>query len=81
MPVPSSSYYGGMQKPSCYDRVSNSFMMGATIGITIGMLFGGLGGLRSGFRGRELISKMGKTMLQSGGTFGTFMGVGAALRC
>jgi hypothetical protein len=46
MPVPSSSYYGGMQKPSCYDRVSNSFMMGATIGITIGMLFGGLGGLR-----------------------------------
>jgi len=24
---------------------------------------------------------MGKTMLQSGGTFGTFMGVGAALRC
>jgi len=24
---------------------------------------------------------MGKTMLQSGGTFGTFMGVGAAIRC
>lgn len=46
MPVPSSSIYGGMQKPSCYDRVSNSFMMGATIGVTIGILFGGLGGLR-----------------------------------
>ncbi|CAH1733369.1 reactive oxygen species modulator 1 [Aphis gossypii] len=81
MPVPSTSLYGGQGKPSCYDRVSTSFMMGATIGITLGILFGGIGGLRSGFRGRELISSMGKTMLQSGGTFGTFMGVGAALRC
>lgn len=47
MPVPSANYYGGVQqKPSCYDRISNSFIMGATIGITIGMLFGGLGGFR-----------------------------------
>lgn len=46
MPVPSGSMYGGQGKPSCYDRVSTSFMMGATIGITIGILFGGLGGLR-----------------------------------
>lgn len=47
MPLPSASYYaGGQQKVSCYDRVSNSFMMGATIGITIGMLFGGLGSFR-----------------------------------
>lgn len=46
MPVPSGSLYGGQGKPSCYDRVSTSFMMGATIGITIGILFGGLGGLR-----------------------------------
>lgn len=45
MPVP--SYYGGVQqKPSCYDKVSNGFMMGATIGITIGLLFGGLSGFR-----------------------------------
>lgn len=46
MPVLSTSYYGVQQKPSCYDRVSSSFIMGATIGITIGMLFGGLGGFR-----------------------------------
>jgi len=45
MPVPNTNYYGG-QRPSCYDRISNSFMMGATIGITIGILFGGFGGLR-----------------------------------
>lgn len=36
---------------------------------------------RSGFRGITLVEKMGKTMLQSGMTFGTFMGIGAALRC
>jgi len=46
MPVTSTSLYGGQGKPSCYDRVSTSFMMGATIGITIGILFGGIGGLR-----------------------------------
>jgi len=56
-------------------------MMGATIGVAIGIIFGGFGSFRSGYRGRELISKMGKTMLQSGTTFGTFMGIGAALRC
>lgn len=49
MPVPNTSFYGVQQKPSCYDRVLNSFMMGATIGITIGMLFGGVGGFRYSF--------------------------------
>lgn len=44
--MPVTSYGAINQKPSCYDRVSTSFMMGATIGLTIGMLFGGLGGLR-----------------------------------
>jgi len=58
MPVPSANYYGGVQqKPSCYDRISNSFMMGATIGITIGMLFGGLGGFRY-FFSIHLLSKV-----------------------
>ncbi|XP_050529535.1 reactive oxygen species modulator 1 [Daktulosphaira vitifoliae] len=79
MVPPPTGIYG--QKPSCYDKISNSFIMGATIGITIGMLFGGLSAFRSGFRGTELVGKMGITMMQSGGTFGTFMGVGAAIRC
>lgn len=47
MPVPNANYYGGVQqKPSCYDRISNSFIMGSTIGITIGFLFGGLASYR-----------------------------------
>ena len=37
--------------------------------------------LRHGLRGRELMSMVGKTMLQGGGTFGVFMSVGTAIRC
>ncbi|XP_050438201.1 reactive oxygen species modulator 1 [Adelges cooleyi] len=73
--------YGQRQNISCFDKISNAFMMGATIGITMGIVFGGVSGLRYGLRGRELIGKTAITMLQSGGTFGTFMSVGAALRC
>jgi len=29
---------------------------------------------RMGIRGRDLVNTVGKTMLQGGGTFGTFMG-------
>ena len=32
-------------------------------------------------RGRELIQTVGKTMLQGGGTFGCFMGIGTGIRC
>lgn len=37
--------------------------------------------IRLGMRGRELISSVGKIMLQGGGTFGVFMSVGTAVRC
>lgn len=36
---------------------------------------------RYGLRGRELVSSIGKIMLQGGGTFGVFMSVGTAIRC
>lgn len=36
---------------------------------------------RYGLRGRELLNNVGKVMLQSGGTFGTFMSIGAGIRC
>ena len=36
---------------------------------------------RMGLRGRELMSNVGKMMLQGGGTFGTFMSIGTAIRC
>ncbi|XP_010010134.1 PREDICTED: reactive oxygen species modulator 1, partial [Nestor notabilis] len=34
-----------------------------------------------GMRGRELVGGVGKTMMQSGGTFGTFMAIGMGIRC
>jgi hypothetical protein len=36
---------------------------------------------RLGLRGRELITSMGKVMVQGGFTFGTFMAIGTAIRC
>lgn len=36
---------------------------------------------RYGLRGRELINNVGKTMVQGGGTFGTFMAIGTGIRC
>lgn len=36
---------------------------------------------RVGMRGRELMGGVGKTMMQSGGTFGTFMAIGMGIRC
>lgn len=36
---------------------------------------------RIGMRGRELMGGVGKTMVQSGGTFGTFMAIGMGIRC
>ena len=46
-----------------------------------GAIFGGVGALRMGLRGGELIQTVGKVMVQGGGTFGTFMSIGTAIRC
>jgi hypothetical protein len=36
---------------------------------------------RQGLRGRELLSTVGKSVISAGGTFGTFMAIGSAIRC
>ena len=51
------------------------------LGMATGVLLGGFQALRFGLRGRELVGTVGKSMLQAGGSFGVFMGVGTALRC
>ena len=56
-------------------------MMGCCVGVASGIIFGGFQGWRMGFRGRELVHQLGKTMAQSGGTFGTFMAIGTGVRC
>ncbi|XP_053628933.1 reactive oxygen species modulator 1 [Cherax quadricarinatus] len=79
--VPAGNYYQQGQGPSCWDRVKLGFMMGFSVGMATGALFGGFTALRYGLRGRELMNNVGKVMLQSGGTFGTFMSIGAGIRC
>ena len=79
--MPAVAPQGGQGGGSCFDRAKTGFMMGMTVGMVTGAVFGGFGALRMGLRGRELISETGKLMLQGGGTFGTFMSIGVAIRC
>ncbi|XP_009636361.2 reactive oxygen species modulator 1 [Egretta garzetta] len=79
MPVTVGPY--GQSQPSCFDRVKMGFMMGFAVGMAAGALFGTFSCLRIGMRGRELMGGVGKTMMQSGGTFGTFMAIGMGIRC
>lgn len=69
------------QRPSCWDRIKTGFMMGMSVGFAAGVMFGGFSAWRMGLRGREMYSTIGKFMIQSGGTFGTFMAVGSGIRC
>ncbi len=69
------------QAPSCFSRVKMGFMMGMCVGMASGAIFGGFGAIRYGLRGRELVSQVGKVMVQGGGTFGTFMAIGTGIRC
>jgi len=78
--MPGGSMYQN-QGPSCFDRIKLGFMMGFTVGVVTGGLFGGFSCIRMGLRGRELVGQVGKTMVQSGGTFGTFMAIGSGIRC
>lgn len=79
MPVAVGPY--GQAQPSCFDRVKMGFMMGFAVGMAAGAMFGTFSCLRIGMRGRELMGGVGKTMMQSGGTFGTFMAIGMGIRC
>ncbi|GAU92542.1 hypothetical protein RvY_04611 [Ramazzottius varieornatus] len=81
MPVAAVPQHRGAQQPSCFDRMKLGFGIGFCVGMASGALFGGFGALRAGFRGRELIQHVGKTMIQGGGTFGTFMAIGTGIRC
>jgi len=69
------------QGPSCFDRVKMGFCIGMAVGMSSAALFGGYSALKMGLRGRELVKSMGTVMLQGGGTFGTFMSIGTAIRC
>jgi hypothetical protein len=85
--MPIGGVPGGYQQqqragqPSCMERVKMGAYMGFTIGMSVGCLIGGFSAFRHGLRGRDLVTTVGKAMLQAGGSFGTFMAVGSGLRC
>ncbi|VEL25895.1 unnamed protein product [Protopolystoma xenopodis] len=81
MPVPSGAYGAIGTQPSCFNRMKLGFMMGFCVGMASGAIFGGFTCFRLGLRGRELVSTVGRNMLQGGGTFGLFMTIGTAIRC
>ena len=66
---------------SCVQKLKMGFMMGCMIGGATGVLLGGFSAFRMGLRGTALVSQMGKTAAQSGGSFGVFMMVAQGLRC
>ncbi|XP_070688764.1 reactive oxygen species modulator 1-like [Pempheris klunzingeri] len=79
MPIAVGPY--GQTQPSCFDRVKMGFMMGFAVGMAAGAMFGTFSCLRIDMRGRELTGGVGKTTMQSGGTFGSFMAIRMGIRC
>ena len=73
--------HGYSRGPSCFERIKYGAMIGFAVGLSTGAIFGTFGGIRYGLRGRELLTLLGKTMLQTGGTFGVFMAIGSGIRC
>lgn len=57
------------------------FVLIYLVGLGSGFLFGGFSSFRAGLRGLSLLTNTGKVMVQGGGTFGTFMAIGSAIRC
>ena len=49
--------------------------------IVYSLMFSNIYFFRHGLRGRELLSTVGKSVISAGGTFGTFMAIGSAIRC
>jgi hypothetical protein len=57
------------------------FVMDCAVGMVDRALFGTFSCLRIGMQGRELMGNIGKTMMQSGGTFGTLIAIRMGIRC
>eukprot|EP01135_Chromosphaera_perkinsii_P007610 Nk52_evm66s914 gene=Nk52_evmTU66s914 len=70
----------GPRRPTCFDIAKSGAVLGATMGVAIGAVFGTVGAVRAGYRGKELVSVLGSSMIQYGGTFGLLMGVGSVVR-
>lgn len=65
----------------CWERFKMGALMGGTVGACIGAMFGTFAVLRHGHGGNGFFPTIGKIMLQSGASFGLFMGIGGLVRC
>ncbi|CAJ0585942.1 unnamed protein product, partial [Mesorhabditis spiculigera] len=81
MPAVAAHGVPGGNDVSCFQKLRMGFMMGMMIGGATGVLLGGFAAFRGGLRGKEMLTAMGKTAVQSGGSFGVFMAVAQGLRC
>ncbi|XP_015189166.1 PREDICTED: reactive oxygen species modulator 1 [Polistes dominula] len=79
--MPISSGVVQQHKASCWDRVKMGFTMGFCVGMASAAILTGFSAVRYRLRGRELITQLGKSMVQGGGTFGVFMAIGMGIRC
>eukprot|EP00127_Corallochytrium_limacisporum_P003097 Clim_evm26s146 gene=Clim_evmTU26s146 len=79
MPAAAAQFPGGAQ-PSKFERAKLGAMMGFSVGASIGCILGSYQCFRMGLRGRDFVRTVGKVMLQSGGSFGFFMGIGSVIR-
>ncbi|XP_051026491.1 reactive oxygen species modulator 1-like [Acomys russatus] len=68
-------------QPSSFNHVKMGFVMGCAVDMAAGALFGTFSCFRIGMLGQELIGGTGKTMMQGGSTFGTFMAIGMGIQC
>nr|XP_012421328.1 PREDICTED: reactive oxygen species modulator 1-like [Odobenus rosmarus divergens] len=73
MPVAVGPYR--QSQPSCFNHVNMGFMMGYAVGMAAGMLLGTFSCLRIGLWGWELMGRIRKTMMQSGGIFNIFVAI------
>ena len=65
----------------CFERFKMGAIMGTSVGACIGAIFGTLAILKRGHGGHGFLPTVGKIMLQSGASFGLFMGIGSLVRC
>ncbi|XP_050998647.1 reactive oxygen species modulator 1-like [Acomys russatus] len=79
IPVAMGPY--GQSQPSRFGHRKMGFFMGCAAGMATRALSRTFSCLRFRMRDQELMGGIGKTMMQSGGTFGTFMAIGMGIGC
>lgn len=65
----------------CAKQIAMNFGVGATLGASVGAVYGTYDAIRFKIPGLFKLRHIGKTTLQTGAIFGTFLAAGALLHC